>query len=198
MATTIDTVPSGTDPDGDLIAQMATGDASALASLMDRHMTHIHQLAAHMLRDPVLAEDVTQSVFLKTWQTAPKWTPGKAKILTWMRRVATNQCLDILRKKSPVFTDNLPERVADGPNALDAVEHQQQSLHITDALKTLPDRQRLALTLTYYQDVSQKEGAHILGISISAYESLLVRARKSLKARLGSQDDFTMNLGAQS
>jgi len=172
------------DPDADLISRLKTGDETALAALMDRHMSTIHKLAFYVLGDAMTAEDVTQIVFLKTWEKAADWKPGQARILTWMRRVATNQCLDMLKKKKPIYTDAVPdtEDVADTP--FDALSKQEQSSRVSLALAKLPDRQRAALILSYYQAVSQREGASVMDITESAYESLLVRARKALKILL--------------
>jgi len=147
-------------------------------------MSTIHKLAFYMLGDQMAAEDVTQTVFLKTWTHMPNWQAGQARLLTWMRRVATNACLDMLKKKKPIYTDDVPE-INDGADTpFEALARAQQSEHVQAALGQLPDNQRAAVALSYYQSVSQKEGAAILEISESAYESLLVRARKALKARL--------------
>lgn len=171
---------AGTDPDADLIERIALGDKAAFSDLMSRHLSSIVALATHILGDRFAAEDVAQTVFLKTWQMIPRWQSGNARLLTWMRKVATNQCLDILRAKRDIYSDNLPEREDQAPSAQDYLENQDHAAQLREAMLNLPDRQRLALSLSYFQYVSQKEGAEIMDISEGAYESLLVRARKSL------------------
>jgi len=161
-----------------------------LAGLMDRHMKTIHKLCFYMLGDQMAAEDITQSVFLKTWVHIPNWQPGRAKLLTWMRRVATNACLDVLKKKKPIYTDTVPDMSDEADTPFQALEKVQQSDYVKAALGRLPDNQRAVLTLSYYQGVSQKEGSSIMDMSESAYESLLVRARKSLKRTLTSKSDL--------
>ena len=175
------------DPDADLIIGLKSGDENALAGLMDRHMSAIHKQAFYMLGDQMAAEDVTQTVFLKTWERAKDWQPGQAKLLTWMRRVTRNACLDILKKKKPIYTDTLPEieDVANSP--FESLSETQRSHRVGAALAQLPENQRAALTLSYYQGVSQREGAAIMDISEGAYESLLVRARKALKIILADE-----------
>ena len=172
------------DPDADIIPRLAAGDEKALEILMERHLGTIKSLAAYMLEDNFMAEDVAQTVFIKTWNTAADWTPGRAKLLTWMRRVATHQCLDMLKKHKPIYTDQVPDREDTAPQAQEALAAKEQSAFIADGLKALPDRQRAALTLSYFQGVNQKQGAEILDISETAYESLLVRARKTLRIAL--------------
>lgn len=173
-----------TDPDIDLLPGLRLGQEQALARLMDRHLKTINAIGFYMLGDADLAEDVAQATFLKLWQKAPTWTTGQATLLTWMRRVATNDCLDRLRKKRPIYSDNLPEQVDEGPTPLAALETGDLAKLVKQALRTLPDTQRAAITLSYYQGVSQKEGAAILGIGEKAYESLLSRAKKTLKTTL--------------
>lgn len=176
-----------TDPDADLIFGLKAGDERALAGLMDRHMSAIHKQAFYMLGDQMSAEDVTQTVFLKTWERAKDWEPGQAKLLTWMRRVTRNACLDMLKKKKPIYTDIVPDMEDDAHSPFESLSQNQQSERVGAALGALAENQRAALTLSYYQGVSQREGAEVMNISESAYESLLVRARKALRIILADE-----------
>lgn len=175
------------DPDADLIFSLKAGDERALAGLMDRHMKTIHTQAFYMLGDQMAAEDVTQTVFLKTWAHMKDWQTGQAKLITWMRRVTRNACLDILKKKKPIYTDTLPDMEDNAHSPFESLSQTLQSERVGAALRQLPDSQRLALTLSYYQGLSQREGSHIMEISEGAYESLLVRARKALKVILADE-----------
>lgn len=177
------------DPDADLILAMAAGDSAALSAMMDLHLTSIKSLAWHMLSDDAAAEDVAQEVFLKGWIQARKWEPGRAKFVTWMKRVATNACLDRLRKKKEILSDTLPERTDNAVSADAAMIERDTSSAVQTAINTLPERQRAALTLCHFQDMSQIEAADILEISVSAYESLLARARRSLRGVLEADKD---------
>jgi len=172
------------DPDIDLLPGLRLGQEQALSRLMDRHLKTIKTIGFYMLGDESLAEDVAQSTFLKLWQIAPKWETGNATLLTWMRRVTTNDCLDRLRKKGPIYSDSVPEQMDSGPTALDVIQADDVARSVRAALETLPANQRAAITWSYYQSVSQKEGAEILEVGEKAYESLLSRARKNLKAAL--------------
>ena len=147
-------------------------------------MTTLYNQAYYMLGDQMAAEDITQTVFMKTWQNIETWKAGQAKIITWMRRVTTNACLDQLRKKKPIYSDVIPdiEDTADTP--FDTLSRQNQSDVIKAALQELSERQRAAVTLSYYQGLSQREGAAAMDITEGAYESLLVRGRKTLKTIL--------------
>ncbi len=186
------------DPDQELIDRIADGDQRAFSELMDRHLGTIVGLATHMLGDRFAAEDIAQTVFMKTWQTLPNWQSGQAKLITWMRKVATNQCLDRLRAARLVYSDNLPDNPDMSPDQSDLMIAQDRANAVHSALATLPDRQRAALSLSYFQHVSQKDGASILNVSESAYESLLVRARKSLKQSLDLTGNEQLNAGVKS
>ena len=187
LTTPIENSTGVIDPDADLIFGLKAGDERALAGLMDRHMQTIHTQAFYMLGDQMAAEDVTQTVFLKTWEHMNDWQAGRAKLITWMRRVTTNACLDILKKKKPIYTDSVPDREDEAGSPFENLSQTEQSERVGAALRQLPDNQRAALTLSYYQGVSQREGSNIMDISESAYESLLVRARKALKLILANE-----------
>ncbi len=176
--------PTTIDPDADLIPRLAAGDQTALSELMDRRLKTLHGLSARLLSDAVMAEDVAQTVFLKTWTHAPKWEPGKARLLTWMCRIATNQCLDILKRKGPIYSDSVPD-IEDGRmSAVEMLSANDDASKVRRAMATLPDMQRAAITLCYFDELSQKEAATILGVSVKAYESLLSRGRKKLRTAL--------------
>ncbi len=172
------------DPDADLLPGLRAGQSEALSAMMDRHLDKIHALAYYMLGETMAAEDVAQESFIKLWQAAPNWREGEAKLLTWLRRVATNACLDRLRKKQPIYTDQLPEREDAADLAEANMIGDERAGAVREALMGLPPKQRAAITLSYYRHVPQRDGADILGVSEKAYESLLVRARRNLKTAL--------------
>ena len=184
----IKTRPSGEDPDGDLIPAMMSGDQRAFSLLVDRHVGKLSALATQMLGDVHLAEDIVQTVFLKTWHMLPNWETGNAKLITWMRRVTTNACLDHLRKHQPVYTDKFLETPSLENNPEQSFDHSQKNAALRGQIEVLPERQKAALTLFYYQDLSLKESAEIMDIAPGAFESLLRRARKALKQQLESTE----------
>jgi RNA polymerase sigma-70 factor (ECF subfamily) len=139
-----------------------------------------------MLSDAAEAEDVAQEVFLRVWRHAAAWTPGQAKFETWMHRVAMNLCLDRLRRAGRRVGDvspDLPDATASATRALD---ERQRRDRVRQAIGELPERQRAALTLCYFQERTNIEAAEILQVSVEALESLLARARRTLKAKLAA------------
>ena len=152
---------------------------------MDRHLNRVHGLAWHMTGDRSQAEDIAQETFLRFWQAAPNWSEnGDATILTWLRRVATRLCIDEKRRKRPIYTDLTPERIDPAAPADLEIVRSETAQRVQAEILSLPERQRAALVLSYYQHMSQSEGAAVMGIKEKAYESLLSRAKAKLKLNL--------------
>ena len=143
------------------------------------------RVAYRMLQDRAEAEDVTQETFLRAWKALPDWQP-KAKFSTWACTVALNLCRDRLRKKKPVLMDELPERVDPELRPDESLESQQALQRIDEKIAALPERQREALTLCALEGMTNIEAAATMDVSVRALESLLARARRSLRAGLGA------------
>ncbi len=161
------------------------GDRAAATILIERHTDKIYAGCFRMLGNRASAQDATQETFLRLWKNAPRWKPQGAKFETWLYRVAMNTCLDQLRKSGrEISEDAAPELADPAPGPADNYFAGEQRSAIDDALSTLPDRQRLAITLCHFQELSNIEAAAIMEISVEAVESLLARARRALRDRL--------------
>ena len=175
------------DPDAARVARLAGGPRAgrelALRELMDLHAPRLHAVAARTLGDAALAEDVVQETFLKAWDAAASWEPGRARFSTWLHRVTLNRALDHVRRNRPLTGVELPDRPDPAPVADVVLAENERKSAAQAAVAALPDRQRAAISL-YTEGVSQREASAILDISEGAYESLLVRARRSLRAAI--------------
>lgn len=173
------------DPDAELVRNAGAGDAQAASALVRKHLPRMIALARRMLNDAAEAEDVGQEVFLRVWREAPRWKPGGAKFETWMHRVALNQCYDRLRRRrektDPEAGANVPDAA---PLASDLWLAQQRTAKVGAALAKLPERQRSAIELVHFQELTNVAAAETLEISVEALESLLARGRRALKAAL--------------
>lgn len=175
----------GEDSDETLVARAGNGDRAAASALVLRHTDKIFAAAWRMLGDRAGAEDATQETFLRLWVNAAKWKPQGAKFETWLYRVAMNVCLDRLRRRGRERPeDEAPERADPAPLADARIETAQQRQAVDAALAALPERQRAAITLCHYQELSNIEAAAALEISVDALESLLARGRRALRDRL--------------
>ncbi len=170
--------------DDALIADAAARDGDAFRVLIDRHGARPYRLAWRMLNDPIEAEDVAQEALLRLWDKAGEWRAGEAGVAAWLVRVATNLCLDRLRRRKFSSDEEVPERVDDAPLADALIEEDQAKARAIAAVQSLPERQRAAIVLTYYEDVSNQMAAQMLDMNIKAFESLLLRARAALREAL--------------
>jgi RNA polymerase sigma-70 factor (ECF subfamily) len=175
--------------DDELVARVAQGDEAACRLLVDRHLTRMISLARRMLGSQADAEEVAQEVFLRVWTHASRWEPGRAQFRTWLHRVATNLCLDRLRRHTTDDIDSIPEPESDEPGPDVLLEQRDLARRVDAALQALPARQRAAVTLTHYQGLTNIEAAETLEISVEAVESLLGRARRQLRETLATERD---------
>jgi len=176
------------DPDAELVAGVGRQEPAAVRTLVARKLPRLLALATRMLGDRMEAEDVAQEAFMRIWKQAPRWREGEARFDTWLHRVALNLCYDRLRAHREEPADELPD-AADPAAAPDAqLEAQSREARVRAALAALPSRQREALVLNYYQELSNIEAAALMGITVDALESLLARARRNLRAQLAGDD----------
>jgi RNA polymerase sigma-70 factor (ECF subfamily) len=176
------------DDDG-LLAQVAAGDRRAFAQLMDRHIDRAHGLAKRVLGNKSDAEDVVQDAFMKVWQKAGQWQPGRAQFSTWLYRVVVNRCLDLKRKPVNAALDNVAEQSDDRPDAYEDIAARERQAKIAGAVAALPERQRTAVALSYTAGMSNAQAAETMEISVKAFESLLVRAKRELRGRLAGDGE---------
>jgi RNA polymerase sigma-70 factor (ECF subfamily) len=170
--------------DAELVAAAASGDAGAFRSLVDRHLSGVLAVARRMLRDDAEAEDVAQEALLRLWRSTDALEVGVQGVRPWLRRVVSNLCVDRMRSgRRLTVVEEVPDR-AEPATQLSEMEARDVSHRVDAALKELPDRQRMALTLFHYEGLSQVEVGRIMGISDEAVESLLARARRNLKEAL--------------
>ncbi len=170
------------------MARAGRGDRRAASILVERHTDKIYAVCVRTLRSGAAAEDAAQETFLRLWKNASKWRPQGAKFETWLYRVAMNICLDQLRKrKREAPEEAAPEQVDGALRPDDRLLAAERKRVVDAALETLPARQRVAISLCHYQELSNIEAAEIMGVSVEALESLLARGRRGLRAKLAPE-----------
>ncbi len=176
--------------DETLVERAGHGDRIAASLLVSRHSDSIFRLCRRMLTNTTAAEDATQETFLRLWKSAVNWRPHGAKFKTWLYRVATNVCLDMLRRKGRELPEDAAPERADGSLSAEAsMVAEEARLAVEAALARLPERQRLAITLCCFQELSNTEAAAVMELSVEAIESLLARGRRTLREALSSRRD---------
>ena len=173
--------------DDELVGLVARGDRAAFARLVARHRTRLLALIARSLGSRAAAEDVVQEVFTRAWVKAPTWEvrePGRASYAAWLSRVAVNLAIDQSRKVRPAALDAIEEPEDPALPADAAMIARERAARLKAAVAALPERQRLAIGLTYDSELSNADGAAAMGVSVGAFELLLVRARRALRLSL--------------
>jgi RNA polymerase sigma-70 factor (ECF subfamily) len=176
--------------DEELLRQIQEGNQEAFAALVDRHAKRFYSSAYRLLFSKNDAEDIVQQAFLNLWERRLLWNQSKgAKFTTWFYRVVVNLCLDHNRKKKPMPLPGNMEPI-DKHDGLDILLDEKRKQAILDLfIKELPERQQLALTLCFYEGISNQEAAEIIGIKVKAMQSLIMRAKTTLKERLNHHSD---------
>jgi RNA polymerase sigma-70 factor (ECF subfamily) len=171
-----------------LMARVARGDEVAFRQLSRRHVPAMVGLARRVLGNAADAEDVVQEAMLRVWTHAPRWQP-LAAFRTWLTRVVVNLCLDRKRRKPWVDLDAAGEIADPAPSVPEVAEQNEREQALTAAIGELPDRQRTAIVLTYREGMTNAQVAEVLDTSVSAVETLLIRGKKTLRAKLGAMID---------
>ena len=172
------------DPDEELVRRVGQSDPAAIQAMVARKLPRMLALAQRMLGDAAEAEDVAQDAMLRAWKQAPRWTPGQAKFDTWLHRVGLNLCYDRLRRRRETPTAAPPDRPDPGPAPDRGLLAADVGVRVDAALIRLPDRQREAIVLCHYQELTNIEAASLMGVSVDALESLLSRGRRALRHAL--------------
>jgi RNA polymerase sigma-70 factor, ECF subfamily len=171
--------------DYELLALVQDGNGQAFAVLVERHTERFYRLAYRYLQSKAAAEDVVQDAFLKLWENPALWQPERnSKFTTWFYRVVVNLCLDVRKKKGPVALDE-EIQLADEREPVDETMMRAQEQKILEKeIAALPERQRIALNLCFDEGLSNQEAAEIMGVKLKALQSLVMRAKTTLKERM--------------
>ena len=178
--------------DQDLMVLVARGDQRAYRILVVRHISKAHAIARRYLPRQEDAEEVVQEAFLQVWIHAPGFSAERAGFGTWFYRILANKCLDGLRRRSgcrDVVVDdavmqNFPDEASPAQDA--ALAQSEDGQRVRRAVETLPERQRLAVIMSYFGEMTNPQVAAAMGMNLKALEGLLVRARKALRQTLAA------------
>lgn len=178
------TAPSPVTKEMLLLAATARGDAQAFRTLVDAHLGAMLGIARRMLGDAAEAEDIAQEAMVRLWRNAATLELGPGGLKPWLRRVVSNLAIDRIRSsRNTSVVAEVPEQPTPATQS-SGLESRELSVRVQAALSALPERQRMALVLFHFEGLSQIEVGESLGVSDEAVESLLARARRTLKAAL--------------
>jgi len=185
MADGVPTLQTTDASDEQLLAHMNRGDIGAFESLVIRYQRSALRAARRFVGDGHEAEDMAQEAFLQVYRNAHQFR-SDATFKTWFFRILTNLCLNRLKKKQPEYFYDPPMEIPAGDDPARSLELQEQRSAIFRAILNLPPRQRIAFILCCFEELSYADTAQCLGLSVKAVESLLVRARRTLRKELSA------------
>ncbi len=178
------------------MVDVAKGDTSAFRTIVEKYQNQVMRTVYRFTGDYYQAEDLTQEVFVRVFKAAKRYRP-RAKFKTWLFRIVVNLCLNYRRDRARRRTESLDVPLIINGNSLPrdvrgpdgdipemASEKRELKEVVRDAVDTLPTNQRLAVILRRFEEMSYREIAETMDVSVGAVESLLFRARQNLKTRL--------------
>ena len=169
-----------------LLAAAAGRDHAAFGEIVNRYYKPVYRLIWRMTGGHADTEDVAQEVFLKLWQN-PRQVREAGALKGWLMRVAANAAIDRSRKRVDASIETVLETAGTGALPGETLERNAAARELEHRVAQLPVRQRLALTLVYYEGMSNIDTAAIMQTSIEAVESLLARARRDLRDSLANE-----------
>jgi RNA polymerase sigma-70 factor (ECF subfamily) len=189
--------PQEVSSDTELLHAVARGDESALAALYDRYNSILLGLLLRILHSRSEAEDVLQEVFLQIWQRAANFDEARGRGFTWMVTLARSRAIDRLRslqsrqRADDTAMQNAPEQSGD---ASDDAYHAEQREIVRTALAEIPEEQRRALLLAYFEGLTQSEIAARLGQPLGTVKTRMRSGMGKLRELLGERMGHGANL----
>lgn len=171
--------------DDELVALVQQHDQAAFEHLVNRHLASVHRYLVRLTGSGADADELSQETFLRLWERAGSYRPGTVKLGTWLHRIAHNLAVDELRRRRPAGGEDEAETAADGAAGPESLATSRETgERLQAAIGTLPASQRAALLLCQVQGFSNRDAAAILGVTVRSLESLVARARRTLRGAL--------------
>ncbi len=180
------------DSDGHLVQQTLHGDNEAYGKLVQLHQSSVFNVCYRMLGEHQSAEDLTQDTFIRAYQRLNTFDIDRP-FGPWIRRIATNLCLNYLKRKQPIIQaleDEVTLISTNSANPEIAQEHLERNLKIRQALLELPPHFRAVIELRHFQEMNYQEIADALNLPLNTAKSHLFRARKLLAKKLENAYEY--------
>ena len=172
--------------DEKLFERSLQGDDRPLRTLMERHGDALMLYLNGYVSDRDLAEELAEDTFVRLFTKKPK-NKGGASFKTWLYTIGRNMALNYLKKKAKYPTvpiENTPELISDEAAVEDAYIKKEQKIAVHRAMRKLKPEYQQVLWLIYFEGLSNKEAAKVMKKSVRSTESILYRAKKSLRSQL--------------
>src|SRR6266540_6870239 len=182
--------------DEELIGLIAQSQAEALAQLYDRYNRLVFSLALAIVSDRATAEEITLDVFMRVWQKAGTYRAAQAKVSTWLTHIARHHAIDVLRRRAvrpDQYAVSWEDAISDGeshendPQESTELSLLRERIHV--ALAQLPEEQKQALVLAYYNGYTQRQIAEVLKQPLGTIKTRLRLAMQKLRDILRDEQD---------
>ncbi|HAA94888.1 MAG TPA: RNA polymerase subunit sigma-70 [Dehalococcoidia bacterium] len=177
--------------DHQIMERVSQADKDALEALYNGYRTPVYSLAMFMLKQPPLAEEATQDIFLNVWLKASSFNADRGQPRAWIMSVAHHKIIDIIRSRrraivntDPADYDSLELLPAGGASTEQQVEQTMDRERIMRALATVPESQREVIMLSYFEGYSQSEMADKLGQPLGTIKTRVRLAMQKLRTAL--------------
>ncbi|HEY7534405.1 MAG TPA: sigma-70 family RNA polymerase sigma factor [Thermodesulfobacteriota bacterium] len=179
--------------DIELMLRAKSGDGSAFTELMRRHYKGVVNYIYRFTNDKGNSEDLAQEVFLRAYRSVNRYKP-QAKFSTWLYKIATNLCITEVKSRNKgqsISLDEMQDNMGDiadskSEDPSDFTFRREIGNTIFEALKSLPERERLAIILCKYEGLPYEEVAEVIGCTIGAVKTHVHRGRMKLVEKLKS------------
>jgi RNA polymerase sigma-70 factor, ECF subfamily len=184
-----------------LVAAVRHGDERALSLLYDRHATVVMGIALRIVGDVTAAETVVLDTFTQAWHDAKRYDPNRASVVSWLVMMARSRALDAVRAsarhaRGAVAVEDAPDEALAArdlsSNPVQAVEANERRSAIADALGALPEPQRVAVELAFFEGLSQTEIAERLAEPLGTIKTRIRLAMAKLRQLLSPHGDEAM------
>lgn len=170
------------------IRQVIKGDSNAFAYLVEKYKSMVFTLAVKILKDPEEAEEVAQDVFVKSYQSLSGFK-GKSKFATWLYSITYNACMDVIKRKKKYVAAEAITVLKDAgtaaeEDALHLLMKDDRNKAINQTIEKLPEEDRTIIWLYYFEELTLKEIAKVVNLSVANIKVKLHRSRKRLYSLL--------------
>jgi RNA polymerase sigma-70 factor, ECF subfamily len=176
------------DPDNSVVRRAQAGERQALVDLVEKYQGQVYSLALGIMRNPADAADMTQETFVRLLRSLGSYRGETATFRTWLHRLAVNVCLDGLRRRGrqPLTLSHDTDLVSadEWEQPTWRAEWRESAAEVRAALAALPSRQRVALTLHYFQESSYEQIADATGVPLNTVKSHILRGKARLARML--------------
>ncbi len=183
------------DDDWALMHRVASGDERAVAELYDRFGSLVFKVARQFLSSQAEAEDAVQEVFIRLWQTADRYDPRRAKLVTWVMLIARRHLIDRIRRSAVRPTesaiDNVDTSAASTREMPDRQpQEDERAARLRQKISELPELQRMVIERAYLQGFTLREVSEQLNAPLGTVKSALSRGLERLRER--ARSDWAM------